>query len=390
MSFIKELLREMGDVTSAHDAGGHGGHQTTADVGQSRGSNLYNGGVIDPSQAKKKQKNRFKKMMKYRNEGQSNKTMFQNALRRPIPGQVNEDEQTKFDPSAVMSKMDAAEKRSNIGEDTVTFGLKNDEGQIVQVSVRTEQADDFEKALESLLSGEDDDSPERGEDTTSSMEIAEVLYKLHGKFEIVDVVWPNIEGDEQQEQEVEGDNEGSEDEADLEDMDGESSESEDESGDEDEDEDEDDEDEDMVAASSESDDEGGTESQLQAVIDLLRQQAEAQKAEAEAREAEAEREEAKYAAQAASAKVKQEEDILDMEAYNEKKDKAEKEAKKLAKLAKYKHETASDAQDKITSTDFNKSKAVEQQEDVDDDLDDESIDPEELASLIYNRLRTSQ
>lgn len=404
MSLLRKAIKEMaaGGVTAAHAIGGHGGHQTTADLTGKSQTGLYSGGVVDSKKAKKKQKKNYKKMNSY-SRGTNEKMTFMNMLRRHIP--MNEDKETEFDPASVISKLDSAEKQAEVGDDTVPFGMKDDEGNIVQVYVRAEQADEFEEALASMMSGGDDDiggpssgtmSDEGNQNETSSREIAEILYKLRGRFEIVDVVWPTITGDEQQEQEIEaGGEEGGQQGAgggeDI-DLDAEGG---DDEGDDKEDEDEDKEDDEEDGDEEMEADEGGAESQLQAVIDLLRQQAEAEKAKAEAQEAEAEREEAKYAAQAAAAKVKQEEDILDMEAYYDKKDKADKEAKQLAKLAKWKHEKAQDAQKGLASS--SNDQATEQQERAGEfyktrpeDEDDDVLGKDEFANMIVQRLRSNQ
>ena len=75
------------------------------------------------------------------------------------------DEET-FDAADVESKMNAAEKRAKTGEDSVPFGLEDEEGNIVKVYVRSEHADEFEDALATMLAGEnEDDMGEDEEDT---------------------------------------------------------------------------------------------------------------------------------------------------------------------------------------------------------------------------------
>lgn len=425
MKFIRSL-HEMatgagavggGAVTGAHDIGAHGGHQTSADLTRNKKrrknkkknksvgetnmirrevpNSLFHGGVFNVSEEKTKSKE-----SKIPANTDAGKVTFKNSLRMGL----FEDEKTKFDPADVISKLNQAEKRADTDQDTVAFGLKDDEGNIVEVYVRADQAEEFEQSLAAMLSDDssDDERLQAGrnddEHQTDSMEIAEVLFKLQGRFEIVDVVWPNIEGDEQQEQTVSDDQEGAGGAAPVDSSgEGEGEEGEDEEDVEDEDEDKDEDEEDQLGGGEEEGLGAGgdsSESTLQQVIDLLKSQAEAQKAKAEAKAAEAEREEAKYAAQAAKAKVSQEEQILDMEAYNEKKKEKEDEAKRLAKLAKWKHEKANKAEESgIDMGDY----AAEQQEevDIDDDddddqdyiNDDETVDPEWLANRIYTQLR---
>ena len=77
----------------------------------------------------------------------------------------------------IMNRLDRSVKLDEV--DTITFGLETDDGKIVKVYVKVDQADDFEKALSDKL-GEIDD-------------IEEVLNELSKEFEIVDVEWPSEE-----------------------------------------------------------------------------------------------------------------------------------------------------------------------------------------------------
>ena len=306
-----------------------------------------------------------------------NKKAKKKMLRRKLPGSyyyIGENvEDEKFDSADVISKLKKAERRSSYEDDTKGFALEDNEGQIIKVYVATDQAEDFEHALGAALNGNGDynqDGEVEGESTP--LEIAEILFNLKDRFTIVDVEWPSIEEDE--EQEVEGDlgdlgggEGGEEDKGDSEgdldlDLSGEGGEE----GD--------------MEAALQGDGEGDlglgdeemgggndAEGMLQSVIDLLVSQADAAKAEAQAKEAEANATEAKYNAQAAEAKVKKEEEILDMEAhYSEQKDQ-EKEAKQLAKLARYKHETAQKAVDtaKGDAGEFSMPDKTEENEEVD-------------------------
>ena len=61
--------------------------------------------------------------------------------------------------------------------DTVPFGLETDDGEIVKVYVNADQADEFESAMKNLLGIEDD--------------IEEAITRLAAEFDIIDVVWPD-------------------------------------------------------------------------------------------------------------------------------------------------------------------------------------------------------
>lgn len=270
--------------------------------------------------------------------------------RRAIPGNslfhfVEGVEDQKFDSADVISKLKKAERKSNDEDDTTGFALEDADGNLVKVFVSTEEAKDFENALGAALSGDESDDMDGVEGETTQFEIAEILFNLKDRFSIVDVEWPEVEEDE--EQEVKDDSTG---------LEGEKGDSEGElnpdieNGEEGDKGDIDMEADLQLGDESELGGGGGGEdvtSTLQSVIDLLVAQADAQKAEANAKEAQANAEEAKYNSHAAESKVRKEEEVLDMEAYYDGEKSKEKEAKDLTKLAKWKHETAQKATNKL-------------------------------------------
>jgi hypothetical protein len=223
-----------------------------------------------------------------------------------------------FDQSEVISRLKALEDREKTDmRDTVTFGIEDDNGQVVRVTVRNEQAEDFERALQAVMGSME-------EEESSKTEIAEMLYKLKDQFDIVDVVWPEIEEDEEEVQpefndeqgepgmEGEPNENGGEGLGDLDNMDSDD------------------------GLSGGSDDE--VKSLLSQVIDMMTADAAARKADAEARIADAKAREQELGAKQALAKIKQEEQFLDMEDFQKKQKESEKEAKRLAQLAKWKSE----------------------------------------------------
>ncbi|MCK5307708.1 MAG: hypothetical protein KAJ73_03770, partial [Zetaproteobacteria bacterium] len=87
-----------------------------------------------------------------------------------------------------------------------------------------------------------------------------------------------------------------------------------------------------------SEDSTDAKSALDAVIDMMKADAEARKADAEAKTAESGAKIAALNTQAAEAQVKKSEEVMDMEAYYNKQSDKDKETKQLTKLAKYKHD----------------------------------------------------
>ncbi|MGI0075830.1 MAG: hypothetical protein ACREAU_00295, partial [Nitrosopumilaceae archaeon] len=213
---------------------------------------------------------------------------------------LSEDTQSNFDPSDVLSKMKAAEKKIRT-EDVAGFALEDEEGNLIKVYVQADQAKDFEHSLGMILGGGDDEEGSDDEEETTSMDIAEALYRLKDRFNIVDVDWGDIVGDSEEEQEVAGAPGqagaavGGEAEVPPEGAEGAIPA---EGGTE----------EPGMEAGVGAEDEEGAKTALQQVIDMLKSQAEATKAEADAKKAEYDAKIAEYSAKASGAKVKQEED----------------------------------------------------------------------------------
>ena len=95
----------------------------------------------------------------------------------------------------VHDQLDKAAKEDDM--DAQCFGLEMEDGKVVKVYVKQEQAEDFEEAMSKRL-GEDDD-------------IETALEELGKEFEILEIVWPD--GDEEEEEDL-GDDEESEEEED--------------------------------------------------------------------------------------------------------------------------------------------------------------------------------
>lgn len=280
---------------------------------------------VEPLMAKPKRRMRIKKIT------------FKNKRRVKESWNMNDGE---FDAHDVLSKLDAAETKSKFQSDAVTFGLEDDQGNVVRVIVSADQAKDFEMTLSRMLGDQFDDTVENYNGTPAK-EIAEILFQLKDRFNIIDVKWGDIPTDEDEEPEMKAseqdgandDNSSSDETQDPKD------DMQEPTDDTPNDLDVDNLDVDNVPSSEGSGDET---SLLKKVIDMMKTDAEARKAEAAAREAEAKATVSKYSSDAAQAKLKQEEQILDMEAYYKSKKDQEKEAKNLARLAKYKHDIATD------------------------------------------------
>lgn len=89
----------------------------------------------------------------------------------------------------IAGQLDKAMKMDEV--ESVTFGLETDDGKIVKVYVKAEEADDFEKALSKKLGSED------------SIEAA--LNELSKNFEIIDVEWPEDDEEDDDDTDVNDD-----------------------------------------------------------------------------------------------------------------------------------------------------------------------------------------
>ncbi len=257
-----------------------------------------------------------------------------------------------FDQSEVLSKLKHLEQKDKINkDDSVSFGLEDDSGNTVRVTVQSDQADDFEQALQALLANErkKDEQPE----------IAEILFQLRSQFNILDVVWPEVEEDQEEQQQLDpsqqgqdGEGQPGEGEQDPENAEGA---------------------DDMTADAGVGEEE--VSSLLQQVIDMMKSDADARKADAVARQKEAEERAQQSTARIAKAKVKREEELLDMDTYNKNKKAAEKESQQLAKLAKWKHEVADDDSDIDFGVSSKKSVSVDVDNDENEEFDDADIAP---------------
>ncbi len=323
MSLLTQMVQEMaaGGSTGAHA------------IATTPGS-LFGGGIVNGDRARKRI-----------NQGKKRKMMRRRLVQLTDGYVILENigahsNSTNFSSTDVISKLDAQEKKSNAGDDTTAFGMEDENGNLIKVYVRTDSAGDFEKALAAMLAGEDSDE----DNINSTKEIAEVLFKLKDKFEIIDVVWPEITGDEEEEQEMQAsDNDEGQENQDSDNDEGQENQDSEEAVD-----DLDNTTEpDQSTNPNQNDD--GAKSALEQVIDMMKSEAEAKQAEANARKAEANAREADAVARASQSKVSQEEQIIDMEDYYKEKSTQDKEAKQLAKLAQFKHDKNKDMSNQFTA-----------------------------------------
>lgn len=253
---------------------------------------------------------------------------------------------TPTDVASVKSALRSVQRRQEIEDTTTAFAFEDDAGHLVKVYVAKDKADDFKQALGAML-----DDAERND-----LEIAEVIYKLHQSFDIVNVEWcdGSIAEDEEQsspsddiENNVDAEIKGfpdNEDPGDVEATD--QSDPDDVSST-----------DDMTADISTS--LGGDSDNVQLMnklLSLLQSKTDAERAKADAEKAKADVEASKVAAQAAQHYASSQEEVLDMDNFNKRQQEDKREATLQSKLIRYRHdlrkETSSSIEDKINDPEF--------------------------------------
>lgn len=277
-------------------------------------------------------------------------------VKRPLFITVTEN----FDIESVFSRLSSMEKAGSTKKtEGTTFGIEDDSGNIMKVTVRSDQASDFETEIASHLSDIKRNvigaPAPRG---TTDVSIAELLFKLKDRFDIIDVEFPKIptdviyNADKASYSPVGDDTSRLGDEQDLgmgddmndpnapldltdfeEPMDGEPGAEGDpqmggdelEMGD-----------DGSVEDFGMEDTENSEESILTQVISMLKAQAEAETERAKASAEQARADQARYTAQATRAEQRDQEESLRYEVEMEEQKKKEKEADRRAEMAKHK------------------------------------------------------
>lgn len=256
-----------------------------------------------------------------------------------------------FDLESVFSRLSGMERRSLDKNQSMgtTFGIEDDNGNLMKVTVDRSQADAFEDEVANYLAdikktANNFPSPEK----ERSVSMAELLFNLKGKFNIIDVDFPEIPkdvvynikdatavsdvGDEVAVPDAEGEFGGDEfdlntplDLTDYEEAEPNIPP------------DEEVEDEDLDISSEFPEEAPDSESSiLTKVIDMLKSQAESEIERAKAEAEKAKAEQARYTAQATQTALKDQEERLKYEVELEQEKKREKEARLMADMAKHK------------------------------------------------------
>ena len=262
-----------------------------------------------------------------------------------------------FDMQDVMSRLSGLEADGRAGDATVSFGIEDDDGNLMKVTVRSDQSEEFEEALANELADAARRKEVTGEETSISM--AELLLKLNDQFDIVDASFPTIPtdgvynadkiqygvadtGQEELGNGLEafpddgmgsdpmaagGDPMGAEGDPMAGDGMGDDPMADDGSV------------EDFPA--DELTPEDPEQSVIVSILNMLKAEAETRKAEADARAEEARTKQAEFTAMASKNAVAQEEEVARMEAEIEARKAKEKDAKRISDLARYRVTTAS-------------------------------------------------
>lgn len=257
-----------------------------------------------------------------------------------------------FDTTGVIAKLKGMEKKEKMNmKNTTTFGLDDADGNIVRVTVKDEDAQEFEKALQGFLSNTEEDA----------LEIAEILYKLKDRFVIINVEWPDIEEDEEEA----GDELEMDDNNVLDGLNDDTNQSPERS--------------DAVKNNEQTkpdveSDDSDTKSLLLKIINMMQAEAEARKADAVAKATEAKAKEAEEANEMLEKQVRREEELLDMEQEEKAQKEHEKEVKRLAKLALWKKNTNGEETPEEEMLDDLEHKLKKPDDDLDQSTEENNLD----------------
>lgn len=215
----------------------------------------------------------------------------------------------------VNDRVSNAVKRSQVDDKTLTstFGLQDADGKVVKVTVKRDQAQEFESRLNSMLA-----------DVENPKEIAEVLFMLKKDYDIVDVEWsePITEDDEAPadpaDEDLALDAAGEDEEVDDTDSDTSLDST----------------DDDLESKSS-PDLQASTVQLLQQVIDLLKSETEVRTATANVATAKAETELQDVEQQKQDKEIAQQQEIADMEEFEDEEKEQKKNERLLARIAKF-------------------------------------------------------
>lgn len=287
-------------------------------------------------------------MTKFQNKV-ANRAKFK-SVKKPFNISINEN----VSLDQIYSKLSGIENSSrNQDDNSVTYGVEDDEGNIMKITVRGDQGTDFETALAQELADVESYKMTGRGGKGRDVSMAEVLFNLKQQFDVIDVEFPEIPSDkvynadkisdpsEVPEPDFDdnldsGFDEEGEDDLDLESEEGEeSSEFDDDLDLEDEGEEGEESDEDLDMGEEFGDEEEDEESILKNIVKMMAAEAEARKAQYEAEAEKSRALQAEYSMKAAQEEMHKQEDLLSMEEEQKKQKEKEKEAKKLADLARY-------------------------------------------------------
>jgi len=251
----------------------------------------------------------------------------------------------------IYSKLGGVQNQSRMHEDnTQTYGVEDDDGNLMKITIRGDQQDEFESALAQELAEVEEYKMTGRSGHGGNVSMAEVLYNLKQNFDIVNVEFPEIPKDKiynadkvsepdeldtlESQPNAPSDDESIDGEEGFDD--GQSAEGEDEElndvdfGDE---ESEEEGEEDLGTDFGSEDDE---ESMLKNIVNMLSSEAEARRAQYEAEAEKSRALQAKYSMKAAQEEMENQEELARMEQEMKQQKEKEKEAKKLSDLAKFK------------------------------------------------------
>lgn len=245
--------------------------------------------------------------------------------------------------NSVFSELKNSETQSYDEKNVVTYGVEDDDGNLMKITVPHEQSEEFESTLTRQLA-EIEDFKRTGH-KGRNISMAELLYELKDSFTVLDVDFPTIPSNvvynaDQATEAVDDFSDESTDEFDdsaeqTDDMTDSNMDDNADNVDGEDDENMDDMDDESVEDFSDEPESNDAESILASVMSTLKAQADAEKAKADAEAEKARAKQAEYSAKAAAVEMERQEELVRIESEMEEQKEKEKEAKRISDIAKH-------------------------------------------------------
>lgn len=198
---MKEIKESMGGMSGSGAIAGSRTDLRTSERDWRKGSNrnwrLETPGNNSISDADKARKEKVAQILAAKKKKKSGFRSFLSKIFEGNKYTATILENSQYDLSDIVSRLKSAENQDTVTDkrDVVTYGVEDDNNNIMKISVKSDQAEDFEKVLAQQLADIEDEKRTTPDGVENDTSLAELLFKLKDHFDIVDVEFPTIPTD---------------------------------------------------------------------------------------------------------------------------------------------------------------------------------------------------